>query len=139
MLRSQETESIDVMLRSENGTLVTNPSESQKTTMYMAVLFAIAKVTAEKRESEYPLIFDAPTSSFGQMKETEFYEIINKIQKQCIIVTKDMLVFDGATQKSKIKSTAYSLSCPIYRIEKDREGFNENDLSTIRVRTTKIK
>jgi DNA sulfur modification protein DndD len=73
------------------------------------------------------------------MKETEFYEIINKIQKQCVIVTKDMLEFDASTQKSNIKSTAYSLSCPIYRIEKDREGFNENDLSTIRVRTTKIK
>ncbi len=139
MLRSQETESIDVLLRSENGTIVTNPSESQKTTMYMAVLFAIAKITADRRETKYPLIFDAPTSSFSQMKEQEFYEIINKIQKQCIIVTKDMLEYDATTQKSKIKSTAYTLSCPIYRIEKDREGFNENDLSTIRVRTTKIK
>ena len=139
MLRSQETESIDVMLRSENGSIVTNPSESQKTTMYMAVLFAIAKITADRRETKYPLIFDAPTSSFSQMKEQEFYEIINKIQKQCIIVTKDMLEFDVATQKSLIKSSAYELSCPIYRIEKERDGFNENDLSTIRVKTTKIK
>ena len=139
MLRSQETESIDVMLRSENGSIVINPSESQKTTMYMAVLFAIAKITADRRETEYPLVFDAPTSSFSQMKEQEFYEIINKIQKQCIIVTKDMLEYDAATQKSHIKSSAYELSCPIYRIEKDRDGFNENDLSTIRVRTTKIK
>ena len=105
----------------------------------MAVLFAIAKITADRRETEYPLIFDAPTSSFSQMKEQEFYEIINKIQKQCIIVTKDMLEFDAVTRKSNIKSTAFNLSCPIYRIEKDREGFNENDLSTIRVRTTKIK
>lgn len=139
MLRSQETESVDVMLRSENGTLVTNPSESQKTTMYMAVLFAIAKITADRRETQYPLIFDAPTSSFSQMKEREFYEIINRIQKQCIIVTKDMLEYDATTKKSNIKSAAFTLSCPIYRIEKDREGFNENDLSTIRVRTTKIK
>ena len=139
MLRSQETESIDVMLRSENGTIVTNPSESQKTSMYMAVLFAIAKITADKRETEYPLIFDAPTSSFSQMKEQEFYEIINKIEKQCIIVTKDMLEYDAEKQKSVIKPSAYALSCPIYRIEKDREGFNENDLSTIRVRTSKIK
>ena len=139
MLRSQETESIDVMLRSENGSIVTNPSESQKTTMYMAVLFAIAKITADRRETEYPLIFDAPTSSFSQMKEQEFYEIINKIQKQCIIVTKDMLEYDAETQKSHIKSSAFELSCPIYRIEKEREGFNENDLSTIRVKTTKIK
>lgn len=139
MFRSQETESIDIMLRSENGSIVTNPSESQKTTMYMAVLFAIAKITTDRRETEYPLIFDAPTSSFSQMKEQEFYEIINKIQKQCIIVTKDMLEYDTASQKSNIKSSAYALSCPIYRIEKDREGFNENDLSTIRVKTTKIK
>lgn len=139
MLRSQETESIDVMLRSENGSIVTNPSESQKTTMYMAVLFAIAKITADRRETEYPLIFDAPTSSFSQMKEQEFYEIINKIQKQCIIVTKDMLEYDAQSKKSNIKSSAYALSCPIYRIEKDREGFNENDLSSIRVRTTKVK
>lgn len=139
MLRSQETENIDVMLKSENGTIVTNPSESQKTTMYMAVLFAIAKITTDRRETEYPLIFDAPTSSFSQMKEQEFYDIINNIQKQCIIVTKDMLEYNAATQRSEIKASAHALSCPIYRIEKDREGFNENDLSTIRVRTTKIK
>ena len=139
MLRSQETESIDVMLKSENGSIVTNPSESQKTTMYMAVLFAIAKITADRRETEYPLIFDAPTSSFSEMKEKEFYEIINRIQKQCIIVTKDMLEYDVAKKKSHIKASAYELSCPIYRIEKDRDGFNENDLSTIRVTTTKIK
>ena len=73
------------------------------------------------------------------MKEQDFYEIINKIEKQCIIVTKDMLEYDATKQKSTIKPSAYDLSCPIYRIEKDREGFNENDLSTIRVRTSKIK
>lgn len=139
MYHSPETESIDIMLKSENGSIVNNPSESQKTTMYMAVLFAIAKITADRRETEYPLIFDAPTSSFSQMKEQEFYEIINQIQKQCIIVTKDMLEYDAASQKSRIKSSAYELSCSIYRIEKDREGFNENDLSTIKVTTTKIK
>lgn len=139
MYHSPETESIDIMLKSENGSIVNNPSESQKTTMYMAVLFAIAKITADRRETEYPLIFDAPTSSFSQMKEQEFYGIINQIQKQCIIVTKDMLEYDATSQKSRIKSSAYELSCPIYRIEKDREGFNENDLSTIKVTTTKIK
>lgn len=139
MLRSRESDNIEVLLKSENGSIVTNPSESQKTTMYMAVLFAIAKITTDRRETEYPLIFDAPTSSFSQMKEREFYEIINKIKKQCVIITKDMLEFDAKSQKSIIKSTAHTLSCPIYRIEKDRDGFNENDLSTIRIITSKIK
>ena len=50
-----------------------------------------------------------------------------------------MLEYDVAKKKSHIKASAYELSCPIYRIEKDRDGFNENDLSTIRVTTTKIK
>ena len=106
--------------------------------MFMSVLFAIAEITAAKRETEYPLIFDAPTSSFGEMKESEFYEIINKIEKQCIIVTKDMLVYNPTTKKSDIKEEAMKLSCPIYRISK-KEGFNPNDLSTIQVVTKKIK
>ena len=72
------------------------------------------------------------------MKETEFYEIINKIKKQCIIVTKDMLTYDAEKQTSSIKNSAFELSCPIYKIEKEKD-FNPNDLSTIRVITTKIK
>ena len=141
MKQSKETETVDIMLKSrdENGPLVTNPSESQKTIMYMSVLFAIADVTAAKRETAYPLIFDAPTSSFSQMKESEFYNIINGIKKQCIIVTKDMLEYNAKTKTSSIKSAAYSLSCPIYRIEKDRTNFDEHDLSSIRIKTTKIK
>ncbi|MCC8039066.1 MAG: hypothetical protein LIP02_13190 [Bacteroidales bacterium] len=104
----------------------------------MSVLFAIAEVTAAKQETTYPLIFDAPTSSFGEMKEREFYEVINTIKKQCIIVTKDMLGYDVATGRSFIKEEAMKLSCPIYQIAK-KEGFNRNDLSTIRVVTKKIK
>ncbi len=136
--KPQESDNVEVILKSENGSYVTNPSESQKTTMFMSVLFAIAEVTAAKRETAYPLIFDAPTSSFGEMKEREFYEVINKIKKQCIIVTKDMLGYDAETGRSYIKDEALKLSCPIYRIAK-KEGFNRNDLSTIRVVTTKIK
>ena len=37
------------------------------------------------------MIFDAPTSSFGEIKEDLFYNIIDSINKQCIIVTKDLL------------------------------------------------
>lgn len=136
--KPQESDNVEVILKSENGSYVSNPSESQKTTMFMSVLFAIAEVTAAKQETTYPLIFDAPTSSFGEMKEREFYEVINTIKKQCIIVTKDMLGYDVATGRSFIKEEAMKLSCPIYQIAK-KEGFNRNDLSTIRVVTKKIK
>lgn len=81
----------EIRLLSANGRAITDPSGSQLTTMYMSVLFAISDLTSDKREEDYPLIFDAPTSSFGGMKESGFYNIIDSIEKQCIIVTKDFL------------------------------------------------
>lgn len=61
-----------INLYSSNDTLIANPGGAQKTTMYMSVLFAISKITTLKRDEDYPLIFDAPTSSFGEFKEDIF-------------------------------------------------------------------
>ncbi len=38
----------------------------------MSVLFAISNITTLKRDEDYPLIFDASTSSFGDFKEDIF-------------------------------------------------------------------
>jgi DNA sulfur modification protein DndD len=100
----------------------------------MAVLFAISDLTSDKRDENYPLIFDAPTSSFGGMKESGFYNIIDNLEKQCIIVTKDFLNDKGEIEMSKINQ----LTCSVYRIKK-HEPFNDNDLSTIRTIITSIK
>ncbi len=129
---SQDT--TEIRLLSANGRTITDPSGSQLTTMYMSVLFAISDLTSDKREEDYPLIFDAPTSSFGGMKESGFYNIIDSIQKQCIIVTKDFLDDQGHIDENKINQ----LTCTVYRIKK-QAGFNQDDLSTIRTIITPIK
>lgn len=128
-----------INLYSSNDTLIANPGGAQKTTMYMSVLFAISKITTLKRDEDYPLIFDAPTSSFGDFKEDIFYNIIDNIDKQCIIFTKDLLRYNRETEKRELDFDKINqLSCSVYRIQKS-PGYDEEDLSTIRTITERIK
>jgi hypothetical protein len=138
-IRKTINNSARIELYSNNGTRIENPNGALRTTMYMSVLFAISQITTLKREQDYPLIFDAPTSSFGGFKEDTFYNVINTIDKQCLIVTKDLLNIDKATgQKALDFDTINKLSCSVYRIEKV-EPFNDMDLSTIQTVVTQVR
>jgi DNA sulfur modification protein DndD len=128
-----------IELYSEDGSYVHNPSDSQKTTEYMSVLFAISDITTLKREQDYPLLFDAPTSNMGGFKENSFYNVIDKINKQCIIVTKDLLIEDKTTGVSSLDEDQINqLTCSVYRISK-AANFSQTGLSTIQTTTKKIK
>lgn len=132
-------DSARICLFSENGTEITNPGGAMRTTMYMSVLFAISKITTLKREQDYPLIFDAPTSSFEDYKEDVFYNVIDKIDKQCIIVTKDLLKTDELTGEKVLNDEKINqLTCSVYRICK-APNYNDKDLSTIQTMITHIK
>lgn len=126
-------DSVKIRLVSSNGTEVLNPAGSQLTTMYMSVLFAISDLTSIKRKQNYPLIFDAATSSFGDTKENDFYNIIDNLDKQCIIVTKDFISQSGLNMDAINK-----LTCSVYRIKK-ADGFDPRDLSTIRTIVESVK
>ncbi len=126
--------SATIKLQDKNNVPITNPNQALKTTMYMSVLFAVSELTAIKRENDYPLIFDAPTSSFAPQKENDFFNVISNINKQCIIFSKSFLTENGTLDEAKIDS----LSCNIYRMEKKRP-FDDRDLSTIQTVVTKIK
>lgn len=126
-------ESTEIRLFSSNGTEIKRPSGSQKTVMYISVLFAISDFTQEKRDEDYPLIFDAATSSFGDSKEEDFYNVIDKIQKQCIIVTKDFI------ERGKLNEAAIDgLTCSVYRIKK-APNFDQSNMATIRTIIEKIR
>lgn len=126
-------DSTEIQLFSSNGTKVTNPSGSQKTVMYISVLFAISDFTKDKRDEDYPLFFDAATSSFGDSKESDFYNVIDKIDKQCIIVTKDFI------SRGKVRNEDINkLTCSVYRIKK-ADGFDQTNMATIRTIINKIK
>lgn len=132
-LRQTADESTEIKLFSSNKTEIMKPSGSQKTEMYISVLFAISDFTKEKRDEDYPLIFDAATSSFGDSKEEEFYNVIDGLDKQCIIVTKDFMT-KGVVRSKDIEK----LSCPVYRIKK-ADGFDKNNMATIRTTVKKLK
>ena len=132
-LRQNTDDATEIRLISSNGAEISNPSGSQKTVMYMSVLFAISDMTNEKRKEMYPLIFDAATSSFGDTKEEEFYNVIDKLHKQCIIVTKDFMT-KGQPRMEDIDK----LSCDVYRIKK-APGFDPRNMATIMTTIEKIK
>jgi DNA sulfur modification protein DndD len=123
-----------IVLLDKNDTFVASPNQALKTTMYMSVLFAVSELTTLKRENDYPLIFDAPTSSFAPQKESDFFNVISDIKKQCIIFSKSFLTDTGAMDSNKINA----LNCTIYRMGK-KEPFSKNDLSTIHTEITLIK
>lgn len=138
-LRRTAEGSARIELYGEDGTYVHNPSDSQKTTMYMSVLFAISDITTLKREQDYPLLFDAPTSNMGGFKENSFYNVIDKINKQCIIVTKDLLIENKTTGESFLDYDQINqLTCSVYRISKAAD-FSQTGLSTIQTTTLKVK
>lgn len=123
-----------IALQDQNETFISSPNQALKTTMYMSLLFAVSDLTALKRENDYPLIFDAPTSSFSPQKEIDFFNIISSINKQCIIFTKSFLTETGLVDNKKIEAQ----NCTIYRMEKQKP-FNNLDLSTIQTKITPIK
>ncbi|MBQ6726920.1 MAG: hypothetical protein IJQ89_10135 [Bacteroidales bacterium] len=123
--------SAEILLIDSDGSRIYNANTALKTTMYMSLLFAVAKLTTIKHENDYPLIFDAPTSSFTAAKESDFFSVIAGINKQTIIVTKSFLVEDSNGSSRLDIQRLKEIDAKKYRIEKARP-FDEKDLSTIR-------
>lgn len=128
----------EAVLMNSDNTRIFNPNTALRTTYLMSVLFAIGKLASLRNDSEFPLVFDAPTSSFTDAKETEFFNVISKLNKQVVIVTKSFLRegHDGdlIIDPDKINEVVGR----IFRIEK-KKPFDDKDLSTIQTVITKIK
>ncbi len=130
-------ESAELMLIDTDGARIYNPNTALKTTMYMSLLFAVAELTTVKHEDDYPLIFDAPTSSFTAAKESDFFGVIGEINKQTIIVTKSFLNENADGSSSIDTKRLKAIKGKKYRIEKKRP-FDEKNLATIETRIEPI-
>ncbi len=134
--------SIVVQLVDKHGKLIDNPNTSLFTTMHLSVLFAISELTKDNLNNEYPMILDAPTSSFDEGKDKTFYQVMNaRLNKQCIIVTKSYLYKDDndnfAIDEKGLQKLQEIKQIPIYRIQK-RDGFDKKDQSTIETVVTPL-
>jgi len=83
---------IYVELVQSDGCPFLAPNQSLETSMHIAVLFAISELASEKKFEEYPLIFDAPTSSFGETKTSSFLNLLHNNSNQKILLLKDFIV-----------------------------------------------
>lgn len=127
----------EAVLMNNDNTRIFNPNTALRTTYLMSVLFAIGKLSGEKDKTEFPLLFDAPTSSFTDAKESEFFNVISTLSKQVIIVTKSFLnEYNGdvALDSDKIEK----VNGRVFRIEK-KKPFDDKKLGTIQTVITKIK
>lgn len=128
-----------IELQDKTGQLLNNPNTSLLTTMHISILLAISKLTRENRNAEYPLIFDAPTSSFDEGKDKAFYECLNtKVDKQCIVVTKSYLYKNDNGKYVVDRDGLSKLDCKKYRIKKIT-GFDKLDISTIDTEVEEIE
>ncbi len=93
---------VDIDLQ-EDGRVFYKPNQALETSKHIAILFAISELAAETREEKYPMIFDAPTSSFGENKSAEFLNLIYETQNQKILLIKDFLVTDKISKTLSIK------------------------------------
>ncbi len=84
---------VKIQLQDQNGNIFP-ANQSLITSMHISVLLAISELNKEVREDRYPLVFDAPTSSFGESKMTEFLNLIYKTNNQTIILIKDYIAKD---------------------------------------------
>jgi len=128
----------EAFLMNNDTVRIYNPNTALKTTYLMSVLFAIGKLSSEKDKTQLPLIFDAPTSSFTDAKENEFFSVISSLGKQVIIVTKSFLRDGNNGDVYLDNSRINNIKGRVFRIEK-KKPFDDKKLGTIQTVITRIK
>ena len=128
----------EAVLMNNDNTRIFNPNTALRTTYLMSVLFAIGKLSSERDRTKFPLLFDAPTSSFTDAKESEFFNVISQLDKQVIIVTKSFLKESGEGEVVVDYSRVNEIHGRVFRIEK-KKPFDDKKLGTIQTVVSKIK
>ena len=125
---------IDVTLFESGGRYFV-PGTAVRTSMNISILLAISELANEVRDETYPMIFDAPTSSFGETKTGDFLNLINETSNQKIILLKD---FIGSTKNQDGSLSNYFIKEEFKAIKRKKafwvvleRPFDKNDLSTI--------
>lgn len=115
----------------EDGRTFYKPNQSLLTSMHISILFAISELASEIKEENFPMIFDAPTSSFGENKTAQFLNLIFETENQKILLIKDFLNTDKATKTLSIKKEFKNVRRDKAFWVKLERPFDPNNLKTI--------
>lgn len=85
---------VKIQLEEEDGEVFYSPNQSLLTSMHISILLAISELSKTIKDQGYPMLFDAPTSSFGETKMTQFLNLISETENQKIILIKDYIAKD---------------------------------------------
>lgn len=124
-------EVVKIELQEHDGRIFHLPNQSLLTSMHISILLAISELAAEYSEESFPMIFDAPTSSFGETKTSQFLNLIYENTNQKILLVKDFLVLNEKTNKLEIKEEFNGVKRnKAFWIYLERP-FNKKNLSTL--------
>jgi DNA sulfur modification protein DndD len=129
--RSKVNRTIVEVELQEDGRTFYKPNQSLLTSMHISILFAISELASEIKEENFPMIFDAPTSSFGENKTAQFLNLIFETENQKILLIKDFLQTDKATKKLSIKKEFENVRRDKAFWVKLERPFDPNNLKTI--------
>jgi DNA sulfur modification protein DndD len=115
----------------EDGRSFYKPNQSLLTSMHISILFAISELASEIKEENFPMIFDAPTSSFGENKTAQFLNLIYETENQKILLIKDFLYTDKVTKTLSIKKEFENVRRDKAFWVKLERPFDPNNLKTI--------
>lgn len=136
ILRSKKDQ-VSVKLMQAGQEFASN--SSLDTSMNLAILFAINELTRRESKRSFPLIFDAPTSSFDDKKRIHFYNILNECTEQTVILTKDFLSSETDSTSALSEEFREISFDKAYTIANHHEGFDSQDLSTLSTVITPIE
>jgi DNA sulfur modification protein DndD len=135
---TSKTNPVKISLEDSDGDIF-RANKSLVTSMHISILLAISELSKEDNEQRFPLIFDAPTSSFGEPKMKQFLNLINNIDNQTIILTKDFIGKDSKGEiyiKEEFFSSIKGVNSIWVRLNRP---FEIKNLETISTQVKKIK
>jgi len=122
---------VEIELQESDGRIFHKPSQSLLTSMHISILLAISELATELDIESYPMVFDAPTSSFGETKTTQFLNLIYTNTNQKILLIKDFLSVNKTTKRLDIKKDFSNVKRnKAFWILLERP-FDKNELSTL--------
>lgn len=107
------------------------PNQSLLTSMHISILFAISELASEIKEENFPMIFDAPTSSFGETKTTQFLNLVFETENQKILLIKDFIYTNEESETLSIKKEFENVRRDKAFWVKLERPFDPNNLKTI--------
>ena len=127
---------VDVNLH-EEGRVFYRPNQSLLTSMHISILFAISELASEIKEENFPMIFDAPTSSFGESKTAQFLNLVYETKNQKILLLKDFIQRDESNMLFIKKEFEMIKRDKAFWVKLERP-FDVNNLKTINTQVITI-